>query len=148
MRFLEKKVDISKIKRAFVLKNLFSGTAYVFVVRTKFQVSSLILTSFKQRGGRRKGERHNFTTAPTSKRTPKKHTHIMVNQISKNLCLGSSRKELLQTFFGSTFLIIFKYHWVFTFPSLDSLAEVINSVSLAVSFNYFLQLLPYLIIHR
>ena len=33
-------------------------------LRTKFEVSSIILTSFRQRG--------NFTPPPTSKRTPKK----------------------------------------------------------------------------
>ena len=40
-------------------------------LRAKFEVSSIILTSFRQGG--------NFTPLPTSKRTPKKPTQIRVN---------------------------------------------------------------------
>ena len=42
---LQKNADISKIKRAFVLKDIFSETAYVFVL--KFQISSFELNSNK-----------------------------------------------------------------------------------------------------
>ena len=42
----------------------------------KFQVSSLILTSFKLQGEGRGGE---FSPPPTSKRTPKKPTRTRVN---------------------------------------------------------------------
>ena len=44
-----KNADISKIKKTLVLKGIFSETTYV-CVRTKFQVSSVILTSFRQGG--------------------------------------------------------------------------------------------------
>ena len=43
--FLQKNADISKIKRALVLKGIFSETAYL---RAKFQVSTIILTSFRR----------------------------------------------------------------------------------------------------
>ena len=46
--FCKKNADISKINRALVLKAIFSETAYVRVLRTKFQISSIILTSFRQ----------------------------------------------------------------------------------------------------
>ena len=42
--------DISKIKRALVLKDIFSETTYCVYLRAKFQVSSIILTSFRQGG--------------------------------------------------------------------------------------------------
>ena len=41
-----KNADVNKIKRALVLKGLFFETTYVYL-RTKFQVSSVILTSFR-----------------------------------------------------------------------------------------------------
>ena len=46
--FLQKNADISKIKRALTLKGIFFETTYVCVLRTKFQVCSIILTSFRQ----------------------------------------------------------------------------------------------------
>ena len=54
------------------LKGISSETAYMGVyLCTKFQVSSIILTSFRQRA--------NFTSLPhTAKRTPKKPTQIRV----------------------------------------------------------------------
>ena len=45
-------------------------------LRTKFQVSSITLTSFRQVGG-------NFTPH-TSKRIPKKPTEIRVNDLNEN----------------------------------------------------------------
>ena len=52
-----KNADISKIKRALVLKGMFSETIYVCVyLCAKFEVSSIILTSFRQGG--------NFTPLP------------------------------------------------------------------------------------
>ena len=47
--FLPKSADVRKIKRALVLKGLFSETAYVCTY--KFQVSSIIWTIFGQEGG-------------------------------------------------------------------------------------------------
>ena len=41
-----KNADINKIKRALVLKGLLFETIYVYL-RTKFQVSGVILTSFR-----------------------------------------------------------------------------------------------------
>ena len=45
--FLQKNVDISKIKQALELKSIFPETTYVYFC-TKFQVPSIILTSFSQ----------------------------------------------------------------------------------------------------
>ena len=47
-------------------------------LRVKFEVSSVILTSFKQG---RVGGWGNFTPPPTSKRTPKKPTQIRVKKV-------------------------------------------------------------------
>ena len=70
--FYQKNVDISKIKRALVLKGIFSETNMRVYLGAKFVVSSIILTNFGQGG--------NFTPlpSPTSKQTPKKPTQIMV----------------------------------------------------------------------
>ena len=47
--FLQKNADIKKIKRGLILKGIFSETKYVCVYfRVKFEVSSIILTSFRQ----------------------------------------------------------------------------------------------------
>ena len=46
-------------------------------LRTKFEVSSIILMSFGQEWGEGRGG-GNFTPSPTSKRTPKKPTQIRV----------------------------------------------------------------------
>ena len=46
--FCKKNADISKIKKALGLKSIFCETKYGCVLRTKFQVSSIILTSFRQ----------------------------------------------------------------------------------------------------
>ena len=47
--FLQKNAGISKIKRALVLKGIFSETTCVCTyVPTKFHVSSIILMSFRQ----------------------------------------------------------------------------------------------------
>ena len=56
-----------------VLKGVFSETTYVCMcvdLRNKFQVSGIILTSFRQGG--------NSLPPPTSKRTPKEPTQISV----------------------------------------------------------------------
>ena len=47
--FLQKNADVGKIKRALLLKFIFSKTLYVCVI----QVSSIILTSFRRRGAGR-----------------------------------------------------------------------------------------------
>ena len=57
---------MSKIKRVLVLKDIFPEATYVRTFKSKFQVSSIILTSFRQGS--------NFT--PTKKRTTKKLTLI------------------------------------------------------------------------
>lgn len=52
---------------------MFSETTYLFVLSAKFEIYSMILTSFRPEG--------NFTPPPSvSKRTPKKPTHIRVNE--------------------------------------------------------------------
>ena len=51
---------------------------------TKFQVSSIILTSFRQGGGMEGGGVVG-NSPPTSKRTPKKATDIGVKELCNNL---------------------------------------------------------------
>ena len=46
--FLHKNTDISKIKKDMELKGTFSENTYVCVLTTKFQVSSIIITGFRQ----------------------------------------------------------------------------------------------------
>ena len=46
-KIFPKIADIIKIKVVLVLKSIFSETNYVCVLRTKFEVSSIILTSFR-----------------------------------------------------------------------------------------------------
>ena len=68
--FSKKHADISKTKWVLVSKGIFSKTTYVCVL-TKFQVSSIILTSFSQGVV--------LTSLPnTTKQTPKKPTQIRV----------------------------------------------------------------------
>ena len=46
--FLQQNAGISKMKKAFVINGIFSGTMYVFeYLQTQFQVSDIILTSFR-----------------------------------------------------------------------------------------------------
>ena len=45
---MQKNANVKKIKRALVLKGIFLETTFVCVLRTKFQVSNIILTSFRQ----------------------------------------------------------------------------------------------------
>ena len=46
--FLQQNAGISKMKKAFVINGIFSGTMYVFeYLQTEFQVSDIILTSFR-----------------------------------------------------------------------------------------------------
>ena len=45
--FLQKNADISETKGVLVLKGIFLNSTYVYL-RAKFQVSSIILTSFRQ----------------------------------------------------------------------------------------------------
>ena len=46
--FLQTNADISKIKGVLVLKGIFSETEDLLYLCVKFQVSSIIVTSFKQ----------------------------------------------------------------------------------------------------
>ena len=70
--FLQKTADITKIKRALVLKGIFLKLHMGMLLCTKFQVSSIILTSFRQRG--------NFTSSPPTHT----HTHIPQNEHLKS----------------------------------------------------------------
>ena len=66
----KKNAGIGKLNGALVLKGIFSETTYVYVyLRTKFQVSSIILTSFRQGV---------ILPPPTTKGTPEKLTQISV----------------------------------------------------------------------
>ena len=47
---MQKNADISKIKEVLVLKGIFSELGMCVYLRTKFQVSGVILTSFRQAG--------------------------------------------------------------------------------------------------
>ena len=51
LTFFKENAEISRIKRVLALRGIFSETKYVCVcvcvLRTKFQVSSIILTSFR-----------------------------------------------------------------------------------------------------
>ena len=69
--FCKINADISKSKRAFVLKGVFSLTTYVSVLM--YQTPSTTLTNYKQGG--------NFTLPPplTSKQSPKKRIQNRVN---------------------------------------------------------------------
>ena len=69
------------MKTALVLKGIFPETnKYVYVLRTKFQVSSIILKSFRQRV--RRGVGLKLAPPPTSKRSFKKLTQIKVNKVA------------------------------------------------------------------
>ena len=69
--FLAKNANINKILEALVMKGIFSEIHMCVYLSTKFQVSSIILTSFRQGG--------NFTPLPlTAKLTPKKPIQIRV----------------------------------------------------------------------
>ena len=46
--FLQKNADISKTKGVLVLKCIFFETTYVLYLRTKFEVWSIILKSFRR----------------------------------------------------------------------------------------------------
>ena len=48
--FFKKTADISKFKRALVLKDMFSETKCLCVLTYQFRVSNIILTSFKPPG--------------------------------------------------------------------------------------------------
>ena len=67
--FLQKNADISKIKTALVLKGIFSKIKYVCLLTYQFQVSSIILTSFRQCGGEGGGG-GNFTPLPHLQKDP------------------------------------------------------------------------------
>ena len=51
LAFFKKNADITKIKVVLALQGTFSETNMSVYFRTKFHVSSIILTSFKQWGG-------------------------------------------------------------------------------------------------
>ena len=67
--------DISKIKEVLVLKGIFSERTYLFVLMCKFQVSSLILTSFTRGGG------IVVVLSPTAERAPQKPPRLGVRYI-------------------------------------------------------------------
>ena len=76
----KKKIDINKIKKAMVRKSIFFKTTNVCVLTyTKFQVFSIILTSFRQ------GEEFYPSPTPTSKRDPKKPTKIRAKKPNRFL---------------------------------------------------------------
>ena len=66
--FLQKNTDISKINEVLVLKGIFLKLHMCVYLRTKFQVSSIILTRFSQ----------GVILSPTAKETLKKPTQIRV----------------------------------------------------------------------
>ena len=70
---MQKNADISKIKGVQAIKGIFSETKKGVYLRAKFEISSIILTSFRQ------GVILPPPPSPTSKRTPKKTTQIRVN---------------------------------------------------------------------
>ena len=70
--------DISKIKRALVLKGTFSETKYACVLSAKFHVYIIILTSFRQGWVILPPPSPSCPTCPTSKRITKKPTQIKV----------------------------------------------------------------------
>ena len=49
--FLQENADISKIKGLLVLKGIFSETKYLCILTYQIQISSIILTSFRQGEG-------------------------------------------------------------------------------------------------
>ena len=69
---MQKNADISKIKGVQAIKGIFSETKKGVYLRAKFEISSIILTSFRQGVILP-------PPSPTSKRTPKKTTQIRVN---------------------------------------------------------------------
>ena len=77
--FLQENANISKIKTVLVLKVYFLELHMGVYLRTNFQVSSIILTSFRQRKdmGRRGGG--GILSSPTTlKRAPKKPIQIRI----------------------------------------------------------------------
>ena len=77
--FLQENANISKIKTVLVLKVYFLELHMGVYLRTNFQVSSIILTSFRQRKdmGRRGGG--GIVSSPTTlKRAPKKPIQIRI----------------------------------------------------------------------
>ena len=77
-KFLQKNADISKIKEVLQLKGNFLKVHMCVYLRTKFQVSSVILTGFIQ--GRRKRGRGNFTHS-TPKQTSKASALFRINML-------------------------------------------------------------------
>ena len=106
---------ISKFKRALVLKGIFSETNVCVYLRAKFEVSSIILTSFRQ--GRNLPRLLPQLHTHTFKRTPKTPTQIRVkvtHQITEN------ERLLLSTNFTAKFEFLFeenaysqKFHFKF-----------------------------------
>ena len=75
--FLHKSANISKVKRALVLKGIFLMKIHMSVyLRAKFEVSSITLMSFRL-------GRIILPPPPTSNRTPKKPTQIKVKDCNK-----------------------------------------------------------------
>ena len=70
----KKNADISKIKNTLVLKGIFYETTMCLYLRTKFEVCSIILTSFRQ------GWRGNFNPT-TSKRTLKSPPRLGLREL-------------------------------------------------------------------
>ena len=75
--FLQENANISKIKTVLVLKVYFLELHMGAYLRTNFQVSSIILTSFRQR--KDMGRRGGILSSPTTlKRAPKKPIQIRI----------------------------------------------------------------------
>ena len=69
--FLQKISDISKIKGILILKSIFSETTYVCVLTYQFQVSNIILTTFRWGGGGGGGDWGGGTFTPSHHKTAK-----------------------------------------------------------------------------
>ena len=117
--FLEKNVDISKIKRTLVLKFIFSRTTCVYL-RIKFQVSNL--TIFRKEC---RGRGCNFTLLPptTSKQTPK----------------GPSRLGSISPILSSKTMRILRWNDVllFNFTLLSTIIISLNKTPLKSFKSYF-----------
>ena len=91
--------------------------------RTKFQVSGIVLTSFRLEGAGEGG--WNFTPPHTSKQTPKKHTQIRVNSHLPN----TYKKGLVDTLLSQAFNIC---------PNYSSFHQEINYLKTVWQKNSFL----------
>ena len=78
-----------------LLKGIFSETTYVCVfLRNKYQVSSIILTSFKEGRGTGGGAANFTASSAISKQTPKTPTQIRVKE-NRKMEFGVTRTTIL-----------------------------------------------------